>query len=542
MIPAHADEHPAARIRAAIYVRVSTEEQSDGYSLQTQIEGCLHYAKQYGFTVTEAHIYQDDMTGTTLHRPGLLRLRDAVEQRLLQAVLIYDLDRLARIQAHQMVLIDEFAAAGVEVYEYSTPPAKPSMERRMITQIKGVIGEYEVAKLRERTERGRRGKAKAGVPFRCRAPLGYRYVGDRQQGHYEVVLAEAQIVQDIFHWFVAEGLTLYQIARRLNQRQVPTYHARHGLRPTSCWYISSVYQILMNTAYIGTLYYGKTTRLPSRTHPNKRTRTVATDPSTWIPISITPLITEDLFAAAQARLKLNKARSPRNQKHAYLLGSGRLRCGICGRKMGGTGGYYRCNERNDGLTRGCRRKLLARTIDTQIWQEIRKLIEDEEYVLHLLKQQQTPTAPETLRMERRAIEKDLQVLERKGRRLTDAYLEEVIPLGEFKPRKAALEADAALLRTRLEIVQVQEQGLAMDAATRKHLQQAVQEMRTVMNEVQTLRDQHRVLDTLGLEAIYEAERRLELQIMPLRITSTAVYCSGKKSSASTLTLSWALAS
>jgi site-specific DNA recombinase len=536
------DGHPASLVLAAIYARVSTEEQSYGYSLQTQIDALLQYAAQYGLTVPEEHIYQDDVTGTTLHRPGLHRLRDAVEQRLIQAVLIYDLDRLARSQSLQMVLIDEFEAEGVIVYEYGTPPAKPSMERRMITQIKGVIGEYEVAKLRERTERGRRGKAKAGVPFRCRAPLGYRYVGDRQQGHYEVVPAEAQIVHDIFHWFVAEGLTLYQMTRRLNQRQVPTYHSRHGLRPTTSWYISSVYQILRNPAYIGTLYYGKTTRLPSRTQPNKRTRTVATDPATWVSIPIPPLLAEDVFAAAQARLKLNSARSPRNQKHAYLLGSGRLRCGLCGRKMGGTGGYYRCNERNDGVTRGCRRKLLARTIDPQVWQEVRKLIEHPHYVLSLLNQQQTPPATDTLRMERREIDKALQLLERKGRRLTDAYLDEAMPLGEFKLRKAALEADAALLRTRLEIVQAQEQGLAMDAAIRTQLHQAVQGMRTVIDEVHTLRDQHRILDTLGLEAIYEADGRLHLQITPMRITSTAVYCSGSKSPAAALTLSWALAS
>ena len=82
---------------AAIYARVSTTDQADkGYSLPTQIEACQRLAQQEGYTVPESHIFVDDYTGTSLNRPQFTKLRDLVHHRLVQAVIVYDLDRLSR--------------------------------------------------------------------------------------------------------------------------------------------------------------------------------------------------------------------------------------------------------------------------------------------------------------------------------------------------------------------------------------------------------------------------------------------------------------
>src|SRR2546421_12636250 len=88
---------------AALYARVSTTEQADkGYSLPTQIDACQAMARQEGYTVPESYIFVDDYTGTTLHRPQLTPLRDLVRQRLVQAVIVHDPDRLSRKLAHQL--------------------------------------------------------------------------------------------------------------------------------------------------------------------------------------------------------------------------------------------------------------------------------------------------------------------------------------------------------------------------------------------------------------------------------------------------------
>src|SRR6516225_1514659 len=99
---------------AAIYARVSTTDQADrGYSLPTQLEACQAMARQEGYVVPETHVLMDDYTGTSLNRPQFTQLRDLVRQRLVQAVFVYDLDRLSRKLTHQLLLSEEFEQAVV---------------------------------------------------------------------------------------------------------------------------------------------------------------------------------------------------------------------------------------------------------------------------------------------------------------------------------------------------------------------------------------------------------------------------------------------
>src|SRR5205809_6015313 len=90
---------------AAIYARVSTTDQADkGYSLPTQLEACQAMARQEGYAVPETHIFVDDYTVTSLNCPQFTQLRDLVRQRLVRSVFVYDLDRLSRKLAHQLLL------------------------------------------------------------------------------------------------------------------------------------------------------------------------------------------------------------------------------------------------------------------------------------------------------------------------------------------------------------------------------------------------------------------------------------------------------
>src|SRR2546425_12938717 len=85
---------PLGLLPAAIYARVSTQDQADkGFSLPTQIEACLALAQREGYTVPEMHIFMDDYTGTSLNRPQFKHVRDLVQQRLVQAVIWHDPDR-----------------------------------------------------------------------------------------------------------------------------------------------------------------------------------------------------------------------------------------------------------------------------------------------------------------------------------------------------------------------------------------------------------------------------------------------------------------
>jgi site-specific DNA recombinase len=67
---------------AAIYARVSTEDQGKGFSIPTQIEACQKLAAREDYTVPDAFVLIDEgISGTTMDRPGLRRLRELVGPR-----------------------------------------------------------------------------------------------------------------------------------------------------------------------------------------------------------------------------------------------------------------------------------------------------------------------------------------------------------------------------------------------------------------------------------------------------------------------------
>jgi len=80
--------------RAAIYARVSTEDQRSNYSLPTQTDHCRAYAAKQGYVVVAE--FQEDFTGTALDRPELDKLRDLARQHESDVLLVPDIERLAR--------------------------------------------------------------------------------------------------------------------------------------------------------------------------------------------------------------------------------------------------------------------------------------------------------------------------------------------------------------------------------------------------------------------------------------------------------------
>src|SRR4029453_18749917 len=98
---------------AAIYARVSTEDQGKGFSLPSQIAACQTLASKSGYTVPDSHVFTDEMSGTTLARPGLQQVRDLITRRAIAALVVYDPDRLSRNLGHQLLMAEQAEKAGV---------------------------------------------------------------------------------------------------------------------------------------------------------------------------------------------------------------------------------------------------------------------------------------------------------------------------------------------------------------------------------------------------------------------------------------------
>ena len=149
-------------MRTAIYARVSTERQERHQTIDSQLATLRAWAVSRGHELAEEHVFRDDgYSGSRLDRPGLDALRDAVRDRAVELVAVLTPDRLARRYAYQVLLLEEFRHAGVEV-AFVQHPVSDDPNDQFLLQIQGAVAEYERAVLGERFRRGKLQKARDG--------------------------------------------------------------------------------------------------------------------------------------------------------------------------------------------------------------------------------------------------------------------------------------------------------------------------------------------------------------------------------------------
>jgi DNA invertase Pin-like site-specific DNA recombinase len=107
---------PPPPVQAAIYARVSSDQQAERHTIDSQISDLKAHAAQDGHAVPDEYLFIDNgVSGTGLVRPALERLRDLIALSAIDIVYVHAPDRLARSYAHQVILIEEFTRAGVQV-------------------------------------------------------------------------------------------------------------------------------------------------------------------------------------------------------------------------------------------------------------------------------------------------------------------------------------------------------------------------------------------------------------------------------------------
>jgi site-specific DNA recombinase len=209
---------------AAIYARVSSDQQREAHTIASQTAALIELARNLDLEVPKAWIFEDEgYSGATLERPGLERVRDLAAEGQIQAVLVYSPDRLSRKYAYQILLIEELARHGVETRFLNTPPGTTA-EDQLLVQFQGMIAEYERAQILERSRRGKRHRARAGeISVLSGAPYGYRYIRKTDEGpaSYAVIEAEARVVRQVYEHYTITGWSIGAITRWHNEEDVP---------------------------------------------------------------------------------------------------------------------------------------------------------------------------------------------------------------------------------------------------------------------------------------------------------------------------------
>src|SRR5437870_11728122 len=297
--------------QVAIYARVSSEQQAEAHTVASQVAAVQERVAADGLTVSEAMQFLDEgYSGATLIRPGLERLREGMAAGTVDRLYGHSPDRLARKYAYQVILVEEFRQAGVEVVFLNRELGR-SPEDDLLLQVQGMIAEYERAKIIERHRRGKRHAARAGaVNVLSGAPYGYRYISKYEgggQARYEIVPDEARLVRQAVAWAGRDRLTLGEVCRRLTQAGERTRTGK------TVWDRSVVWGMLKHPAYMGTAAFGKTRQDPLRPRlraqrrralqPRRAVSTVDVPQDEWVPIPVPALVEPEVFAAVQAQFR-----------------------------------------------------------------------------------------------------------------------------------------------------------------------------------------------------------------------------------------------
>jgi len=380
--------------RAVLMGRVSTTDQAEkGYSLPSQMAACREYAERQGFVVV-AEI-TDDCSGAipVKDRPGGSKVYRMLDNGEVDVVVQHTIDRTARDKREYpiefLLFLRYVQDAGAELHFVDTGKA----DGGIVNLFRAWQAADERRKIRERSMRGKRAKARSGRVVGGRPPYGYRHVRDSDGKivTFEPVEEEAKIVLLIYQWYVygdetGKPLAGAAIARRLSEMRVPTPgEVRPGYNRTrepGMWRPGKVLKIISHEVYAGVWHYGV------RIGPTRNTR----PPEEHIAVSVPAIIDRELWTAAQERRGRNKRMARRNGKRNYLL-RGLIKCG-CGCSMCGeffsNHRYYTCSWRQNhhaGIEeRTCfARSVRADAIEPDIWEGLVSIFADTARLEELLR-------------------------------------------------------------------------------------------------------------------------------------------------------------
>jgi site-specific DNA recombinase len=469
----------------ALYARVSSDQQAKDNTIASQVDALRQRIEADGLPLADELCFLDEgASGSTLLRPALERLRDQAAAGVIDRLYVHSPDRLARKYAYQVLLLDEFTRAGVEVVFLNRDIGR-SPEEDLLLQVQGMVAEYERAKILERSRRGKLHAARRGsVNVLGHAPYGYRYVAQRDNGGeacYLVVDEEAAVVRQIFLWVAQERCSIGEVCRRLKQQGIASPKGK------PCWNRTSVWGLLKNPAYKGMAAFGKTRvgeRLPrlrprcgQAEHSGRCFSSYQTNPEEQQGIAVPALVEPALFAAVAEQLQENKRRQRQSTRGARYLLQGLLVCKHCDHALYGRSwlrdqtahGYYRCSgcdSHRFGGTAICQmRQVCLDELDAAVWQDVRELLSDpsrieQEYERRSGKKAAGQPADEQLP---RRLQKAKQVVAR----LIDAYENGVLRRSEFEPR---------LQRAREQLTRVEAEAAARAAQQeQEHELQAIKE-------------------------------------------------------------------
>lgn len=302
---------------AALYIRVSSEEQVEGFSLDAQREALLEYCQREKMDVYK--IYMDaGLSGKSIKgRPALKELLEDATQRSFQTVICLRLNRLSRNLPDLLYAVELFDKHGISLHSLTEQFQTETPVGKFVLQMMGATAQLEREQISQNTQLGMNERSKQGKWNSGNQVLGYRWnsnPSDPRLSYLEVIPEEADLVRSIFEMYVS-NLGLKAITNQLNK-------AGHRTKRDKPFNIASVRGILTNYNYIGKItYYSYPSHL-SKTAKEKQV----------VMGEHEPIIAIELWEQVQHLLSLRSHSPLKKVSHHFVL-SGLIKCPDCGQGM-----------------------------------------------------------------------------------------------------------------------------------------------------------------------------------------------------------------
>ena len=339
-------------MRAYVYCRVSTQEQArdDHYSLANQETRARDYIKHKSWRCVK--VLREVGSGKSAERESYRELLRAIRNHLVDVVVVYRLDRLSRNVVDVYNALDLFRQQEVAFVSVQESFDTTTAMGRAMLGVAAVFAQLTREMIAENVKDGLLRRAQSGkyTGSSHARPYGYEYSG----GALQVREEEAQVLRRIFRLYTEQGWGLHRIAVLLNAEGIPTAQGLQGR-----WGSNTVLRMLHNPLYAGRV------RHCGLEYPGEHE----------------PIISAELFSAAQELSRQRARMAPRAKSSPYLL-SGLLKCGQCGRALiihqtpGRTGKPPFLSYRHPSLARLPRCPSFQRgaeRIDALVIEEVRKV-------------------------------------------------------------------------------------------------------------------------------------------------------------------------
>ena len=437
----------------AIYCRVSTEEQSEnGYSIDEQERLLEEWCKKMGYVIYKCYSDRGISGKNIKDRPALKELLSDAKAGKFDMVISWKINRVSRKLEDVLKIVNLLEKNNITFKSYSEPFETDTPAGRMQFQMMALIGEFERGTIAQNVKMGMIAKAKSGNWCGGRV-LGYDLVPnnspeEEKKGKNKLKIneKEAEIVRFIFNEY-SKGKGYKAITNQINKLG---YKTKKG----NDFSVGSIRDILTNPVYIGEIRYNV-----RQNWSEKRRRNINPNPIR-VKGKHEAIIDRELWDKVQLILESKKGKPSRIYDGEYPL-TGILRCPKCGAGMvisrttntlaDGSKkriAYYCCgNWKNKGTSVCNSNTIRVDKANEYVFKKIEELVSNEAMIKAVVKNINKERKDKVKPAKRLLgdIDKELEKLDKRKRKIFEAYEDDILTKEEFQTRKDELNEKIRIL-------------------------------------------------------------------------------------------------